>query len=64
VALAQADERWRWRSTVQDAPAEFSYPTLVQTRDEQIQMVYTYKREHIHFARFTEQWLQDSKEAF
>jgi predicted neuraminidase len=64
VALAQEKEDWRWRRTLQDAPGEFSYPTLLQTRDEQIQMVYTYQREHIHFARFTEQWLQDSKEAF
>jgi len=64
VALAQENEDWRWRRTLQDAPGEFSYPTLLQTRDEQIQMVYTYQREHIHFARFTEQWLRDSKEAF
>jgi len=64
VALADESEMWQCRRTLEDARAEFSYPTLVQTRDEQIQMVYTHKREHIHCARFTEQWLRDSKEAF
>lgn len=61
VALAEEDEVWRWRRTLEDAPAEFSYPTLLQTEDGTIHIVYTYKREHIHHAYFTEEWLREGE---
>ena len=57
VALAEEDERWRWIRTLEDGDGEFSYPTLAQTGDGAIHLVYTYRREHIHYARFDESWL-------
>ncbi|MBK8021274.1 MAG: exo-alpha-sialidase [Chloroflexi bacterium] len=57
VALADADEAWRWRRVIEDEFAEISYPTLAQTRDGRIHLVYTYRRETIHYAQFTEDWL-------
>ena len=61
VALAEEDERWQWMQTLEDAEAEFSYPTLAQTDDGHIHIVYTYRREHIHYACFTEDWLREGK---
>lgn len=61
VALAEEDERWQWMQTLEDAHAEFSYPTLAQTDDGRIHIVYTYRREHIHYACFTEAWLRKGK---
>lgn len=58
VALAEEDEQWKWQRTLEDTPAEFSYPTLAQTNDGQIHLVYTYQREHIQYTSFTEDWLR------
>lgn len=58
VALAEEDERWHWQQTLEDAHAEFSYPAMAQTDDGCIHVVYTYRREHIHHACFTEGWLR------
>jgi predicted neuraminidase len=58
VALAEEDECWHWVQTLEDGDAEFSYPALAQTDDGRIHMVYTYRREHIHYACFTEDWLR------
>ena len=57
VALADESERWCWLQVIEDEYAEISYPTLAQTRDGVLHVVYTYKRENIHYARFTENWL-------
>jgi predicted neuraminidase len=62
VALAEEDECWHWRRTLEDAHAEFSYPALAQTEDGRIHLVYTYRREHIHYACFTEDWLRGSED--
>jgi predicted neuraminidase len=59
VALADEDEQWRCRRTLEDGNGEFSYPTLLQTEDGIIHVVYTYRREHIHHARFEEHWLRE-----
>lgn len=61
VAMAEEDEIWCWRRTLEDAQAEFSYPTLLQTDEGLIHIVYTYRREHIHHACFTEQWLLENE---
>ena len=58
VAMAGEDERWGWLRTIEEGEAEFSYPTLVQTADGDIHMVYTYRREHIQYVRFDESWLE------
>jgi predicted neuraminidase len=61
VALAEEDESWGWIQTIEDEPGEFSYPTLVQSDEGQIHMAYTYQREHIQHACFTEAWLRKGK---
>jgi predicted neuraminidase len=61
LALADEDEDWRWIQTIEDGPGEFSYPTLAQTDNEQIHVVYTFQREHIHHFCFTEAWLRKGK---
>ena len=58
VAWSNEDETWPRQQTLQDAPGEFSYPTLLQSADGRIHMVYTYRREHIQYARFDEAWVQ------
>jgi predicted neuraminidase len=62
VALAREDERWDRLRTLEDALGEFSYPTLGQTPDGEIHMVYTYLREHIQYASFSERWLEGGTE--
>lgn len=58
VAVTEgANEDWRWVRTIADEHVELSYPTLAQTADGNIHLVYTYKRENIHYARFSEDWL-------
>ncbi len=59
VALADEAENWRWLQTIEDEYAEISYPTLAQTQDGALHLVYTYRRENIHYARFTEDWLME-----
>ena len=61
VALAEKGEVWQWQRTLEDEQAEFSYPTLLQIDDGLIHLVYTYRREHIHYACFTETWLRKEK---
>jgi predicted neuraminidase len=58
VAWSTEDETWPHQQTLQDAPGEYSYPTLLQHSDGTIHMIYTYRREHIQYARFDEAWVQ------
>lgn len=57
LAWADEDEQWSAPIKLEDTPGEFSYPTLLQTRDGQVHLVYTHQREHIRYARFTEDWI-------
>jgi predicted neuraminidase len=62
VALTEGDnEIWCWSQVIEDEYAEISYPTLSQTADGLIHLVYTYKRESIHYARFDEAWLMQGQ---
>lgn len=61
VLLGDEDERWSSIQTIEDEHFEFSYPTLLQTADGVIHLVYTWKRQHIHYARFTEDWLEQGQ---
>jgi predicted neuraminidase len=54
----QALRQPRWYRTLEDSEGEFSYPTLLQTRDGLVHAVYSYRQEHIHYACFTEDWLK------
>lgn len=57
LAWADEDEHWSAPIKLEDEAGEFSYPTLLQARDGQIHLVYTHRREHIHYARFSEGWV-------
>ncbi|MFO7321492.1 MAG: sialidase family protein [Chloroflexota bacterium] len=63
VMIGDEDERWSAMQVIEDERHEFSYPTLLQTEDELLHLVYTYRREHIHYARFTEDWLAQGQPA-
>lgn len=59
-----ADEGKTWQAsrTVETAPdggAEFSYPTLLLGRDGSIHLAYTWRRQGIKHARFSEAWLDE-----
>ncbi len=62
VAIADENEAWSSPRIIADQPAEFSYPTLAQTGDGLIHLVYTYRRQHIQYARFTERWLRGASD--
>lgn len=58
VALTEGEnEQWRWVQIIEDFYAEISYPTLTQTADGMIHLVYTFSRQNIRYARFSEEWL-------
>ena len=51
---------WRLAQTVEkdaDDSAEFSYPSLLQARDRRIHLAYTWRRQGIKHAVFSEAWL-------
>lgn len=58
VAWSTEDETWPHQQILHDEPGEYSYPTLLQSADGTIHMVYTYRREHIQYARFDEAWVK------
>ena len=58
LAWADDDEDWHVPVNIEHGEGEFSYPTLLQATDGQIHMVYTYQREHIEYARFSESWVK------
>jgi predicted neuraminidase len=62
LALGDENEHWQWKRTLEEGDGEFSYPTLLQTADGDIHIVYTYRREHIHYARFDESEVRDEFE--
>ena len=59
VAIASEAEDWGCIKLLETEYFEFSYPTLYQRQDGSIHLVYTSKREHIHYAQFDENWLRE-----
>jgi predicted neuraminidase len=48
--LARSDDEgksWTKAATLEDEPGEFSYPAIIQSRDGQLQITYTWNRRHI-----------------
>lgn len=52
-----SNEEWHWLQVVDDEFAELSYPSLAQTDDGLVHLLYTYRRQAIHYARFDLDWL-------
>lgn len=57
---ASGGEDWSRPLPLERDEGEFSYPTLLQTQDGLIHLVYTWRREHIHYRCFSEAWLRRS----
>jgi alpha-L-rhamnosidase len=47
VAVSKDGEQWLAALVLEDAPGEYSYPSVIQTKDGLVHIVYTWKRERI-----------------
>jgi predicted neuraminidase len=47
VAVSADGEAWRRGAVLEDAPGEYSYPAVIQSRDGLVHATYTWKRERI-----------------
>lgn len=47
VALTEDGILWQAACVLEDAPGEYSYPAVIQTRDEHVHVAYTWRRERI-----------------
>ncbi len=60
---------WKWSRVIEEAEFEagnFSYPTIIQARDDALHVTYSYRRKEIEgsaikHARFTEAWIQEDE---
>jgi predicted neuraminidase len=57
IALAPENEQFSYKRFIEFGPGEFSYPSLLQTKDHVIHMVYTYHRKQINYVTFLEEWI-------
>jgi predicted neuraminidase len=51
LAVSKDGEHFRMFQTLEDEPGEFSYPAMVQARNGDLLITYTWKRSRIRFAR-------------
>jgi alpha-L-rhamnosidase len=59
IALSEDEgETWKSNKILEDGPGEFSYPQIIQTSDNLIHIVYTYKREKIKHVILEENYLK------
>lgn len=49
LALSADGLHWHTLLTLEDAPGEYSYPTLIEGDDHTLHIVYTYRRTHIKY---------------
>ncbi|MGD9495019.1 MAG: exo-alpha-sialidase [Armatimonadota bacterium] len=58
LALSRDEGRtWAARRNIEDAPGEYSYPTLMEGSDGMVHLVYTWRRERIRWLRFEPEWI-------
>ncbi len=57
AVTADAAENWRWLQVIDDEYVELSYPSMAQTDDGLIHLVYTHQRQNIHYATLDLNWL-------
>jgi predicted neuraminidase len=61
LAIAPNAEQWQYKVTIEQGHGEFSYPTLLQTDNDLIHLVYTYNRKYIQYSCFSSEWLMERK---
>lgn len=59
IASGGEGESWVKIRTLESGEGEFSYPTMIQTGDGKIHIVYTNQRKFIQHACFTEDWIEN-----
>ena len=47
VAVSSDGKLWKAALAIEDQPGEYSYPSVIQTRDGLVHVTYTWKRERI-----------------
>ncbi len=47
VAISNDAEHWTQIATLEDEPGEYSYPSLIQSKDGHVHIVYTWRRQRI-----------------
>jgi len=52
LAVSSDAETFRMFHALEDQPGEYSYPAIVQGRDGDLHMTYTWNRKHIQYVRF------------
>jgi predicted neuraminidase len=58
LALSEDDgATWPWRFDVETGDAEYSYPALIQSQDNLLHLVYTWRRTHIAHISCDEDWI-------
>jgi predicted neuraminidase len=50
IAVSRDGASWRDAVTLEDAPGEYSYPAMIQSRDGRVHVTYTWRRERIRHA--------------
>ena len=53
LALSEDEGKtWKKVATLEDQAGEFSYPAIIQARDGQLHITYTWNRRHIKYLTF------------
>lgn len=62
LTLALSDDEgssWTAKRNVENAPGEYSYPTLMKDSNGSVHLVYTWRRERIRWANFVPNWIRE-----
>ena len=51
LAVSGDGEHFRVFATLEDEPGEYSYPALIQSRDGDLEITYTWRRKLIRYTR-------------
>ncbi len=52
LAVSEDGEHFRMFKTLEDSPGEYSYPAMIQGRDGDLRITYTWQRKRIRYLRF------------
>lgn len=52
LAVSEDGEHFRMFKTLESGPGEYSYPAMIQARDGDLRITYTWRRERIRYVRF------------